>query len=250
MGRLPERRCIAVDLRGHGLSSKPEGPYTWSTFGHDLAALAGALDLRGACAVGHSMGGHSVALAAILDPGAFAELILIDPVILPRETYRGQRWTTHFARKRRNRWASADEMFDRFKDRAPFEEWDVDVLRDYCDFGLVAAQDGDGYVLACPPHIEGAIYEASGLDDANLWDRLPQIDIPVTVMRAHRALEREPAMDMTASPTAPDLAAHFRRGRDVATNYSHFIPMQAPVAVAEYIASRGSVRSGSAGPVN
>jgi hypothetical protein len=148
----------------------------------------------------------------------------------------GRRWTTHFARKRRNRWASPDEMFERFKDRPPFQEWDVDVLRDYCDFGVVPAQDGDGYVLACPPHIEGAIYENSGLDDANLWDRLGDIDIPVAVIRGDRPLGTEPAMDMTASPTAPDLATHFRQGTDVPTTYSHFIPMEAPQSLAEYIA--------------
>lgn len=235
MGRVPDQRTIAVDMRGHGLSSKPEGPYTWSAFGQDVAALARLLHLRGACAVGHSMGGHSIALASILAPEAFDDLVLIDPVILPRQAYRGQRWTTHFARKRRDRWASPDEMFDRFKDRPPFREWDLDVLRDYCDYGLVPAQDGGGYVLACPPHIEGSIYEASGLDDANLYDRLPQIDAAVTVIRSGRPLGTEPAMDMAASPTAPDLASHFRRGRDIQTSYSHFIPMEAPGMVADWI---------------
>jgi len=235
MGRIPERRSIAVDLRGHGLSSKPESDYTWSVFGNDVAALARGLGLRGVTAVGHSMGGHSITLAATLVPEAFSELILVDPVILRPEAYHGRRWDPHFARKRRDRWASADEMFNRFKDRQPFVQWDVDVLRDYCDYGLVPATDGDGYVLACSPAVEGSIYEASALDDANLYDRLGTIDIPVTIVRAHRPMDTHPAMDMGASPTAPDLVAHFRHGMDIQTQLSHFIPMEAPAMLADLI---------------
>ena len=117
VARIPERRCIAVELRGHGLSSKPDPPYFWSSFGEDVSSLVKQLDLHGVTGAGHSMGGHSLALAAAFTPGIFSNLLLIDPVILPRIAYVGRRWTEHFARKRRNRWSSPAEMFDRFKDR-------------------------------------------------------------------------------------------------------------------------------------
>jgi hypothetical protein len=35
---VPGRRCIAVDLRGHGRSSK-EPPHDWDALGRDIAAL-------------------------------------------------------------------------------------------------------------------------------------------------------------------------------------------------------------------
>ncbi len=237
IARIPGRRCIAIDMRGHGLSSKPDPPYYWHNFGEDVAAIARTLDLHGVTGAGHSMGGHSLVVAASLAPEIFSGLLLIDPVILPRAAYAGRRWTEHFARKRRNRWASPDEMFDRFKDRPPFRDWDVAVLRDYCDYGLIPAPDGDGYVLACPPEIEGAIYEASGLDDANLYGKLERIDVPVTVMRSATPLKMEPAMDMAASPTAPDLATHFPRGRDMTTPHSHFIPMEDPGLIADLLSN-------------
>src|SRR5215216_1345039 len=66
IGRLPGRHCYAVDLRGHGRSSKPPPPYDWRRFGEDVAALARALGLAGALGVGHSTGGHAVTLAAAL----------------------------------------------------------------------------------------------------------------------------------------------------------------------------------------
>ena len=97
------------------------------------------------------------------------------------------------------------------------------------------APGGHGYVLACPPEVEGSIYEASGLDDANLYGRLESIGVPVTVVRSSVSVAREPAIDMAASPTAPDLASQFRRGRDVQVPHSHFIPMEAPGLVAELI---------------
>jgi len=42
--------------------------------------------------------------------------------------------------------------------------------------------------------------------------------------------------DFSASPTAPDLAAQFPNAIDVQlAQYSHFIPMEAPELVADYV---------------
>ncbi|MCG8346819.1 MAG: hypothetical protein MI924_03430 [Chloroflexales bacterium] len=59
-------------------------------------------------------------------------------------------------------------MFDRFVERAPFCRWDRTILRDYCQYGLLPAPDGDGYVLACPPAIEAAIYRYCATADMYL----------------------------------------------------------------------------------
>src|SRR6202161_2080259 len=64
--RLPGRRRIAVEVRGHGRSSNPEPPYRWRDFGRDIAAVADALGVHDALGVGHSMGGHSTGCAAAL----------------------------------------------------------------------------------------------------------------------------------------------------------------------------------------
>ena len=239
VAQIPERRAIAFDMRGHGLSSKPEPPYHWRQFGEDTANLVRQLKLHGATGVGHSMGGHSLALAAALVPDAFAELILVDPVIMPRALYTGRPRETHYARRRRNHWESPDEMFDRFKDRPPFRDWDKAVLRDYCNYGLVLDVTGHGYVLACPPDVEGSIYEASTLNDANIYDEIGKIEAPVTLIRAPRFMPADGPMDMSASLTAPDLATHFRRSRDIEVPHSHFIPMENPALIAGYVNSPG-----------
>ena len=54
-------RCVAHDRRGHGRSSQPWAGNEMDTYADDLAALVGALDLKGAVHVGHSTGGGEVA---------------------------------------------------------------------------------------------------------------------------------------------------------------------------------------------
>jgi pimeloyl-ACP methyl ester carboxylesterase len=230
--RLAGRRCCALDLRGHGRSAKPAPPYRWPRFAQDLAELGRALDLRGAVGVGHSLGGYAVALAAALAPEVFARLLLIDPVILPRALYGSAPPGEHFAARRRDRWPSPAAMYERFRDRPPFSRWRPEVLRDYCEHGLLPAPDGDGYVLACPPAVEASIYLSSAADDP--YPHLAQVRAPALVLRAG-----QPARDVTdmeASPTAPDLAAHFPDGQDVhLPGYSHFLPMEDPELVARLL---------------
>src|SRR3990170_4498714 len=50
-------RVIAVDLRGHGQSDKPDQDYTIGGFADDVAWLIRRLDLDRPVLVGHSMGG-------------------------------------------------------------------------------------------------------------------------------------------------------------------------------------------------
>ncbi len=231
--RLPEFRCIAVDMRGHGLSSKPAPPYLWRYFGEDVAALCVEMGIEGAIAAGHSKGGYAVTLAAALQPRIFSKLLLVDPVILSREAYRAERGDVeHFAARRRNEWPSPEAMFERFKDRPPFRLWDPEVLHDYCQYGLVPNPDGDGYVLACPPQIEAATYAGSAGGD--IYDEIATIEIPVRILRARGRSAESIMADMSGSPTTPDLATHFKHAEDVPVpQYTHFIPMQDPGFVAD-----------------
>lgn len=232
IAHFPDRRCVAFDARGHGRSSHPAPPYLWRTFGADVAAISEALRLAGAVGVGHSMGGHSVTLAAALRPASFSALVLLEPVIRVRDSYAGPWKKTDFVRKRRNQWASAQEMFERFENRPPFDSWDRQVLRDYSEHALRA--DGDGYILACPPAVEASIYEGSTAVESNIYPELATVQIPVQVVRAVRYMDS--AEVMRTSITAPDLAASFARGTDTClAEYSHFMPMEAPALAAKLI---------------
>ena len=74
-------RVIAHDRRGHGRSSQTDIGNEMDTYAADVAALAAALDLKGAIHIGHSTGGGEVAhYVARAEPGRVAKAVLIGAV--------------------------------------------------------------------------------------------------------------------------------------------------------------------------
>ena len=239
---FPERRCLAVEARGHGRSSKPEPPYYWRALGRDLVFVAEKLALRGTIGIGHSMGGHTIVQAAAVRPDAFAALLLVDPTIFPRAYYGGPPPDASFTLRRRSQWRSADEMYERFHERMPFMRWRPQILRDYCDYGVLP--DGEGFVLACPPRVEASIYETCREPAADIYPEIAMVRQPVTVVRAKRT--RDPGVfDLSLSPTSPELASCFANGREVVVEEgTHYIAMEEPELVVKEIRklSGGSLR--------
>ena len=78
-------RVVAVDLRGHGESARPDdGQYTLDIFADDLAWICGELGLRKPVVVGHSMGGAVTLNLAARHPQLPAAIVMLDaPVFLP-----------------------------------------------------------------------------------------------------------------------------------------------------------------------
>lgn len=85
-GRYAERghRVVAVDLRGHGRSGKPEGDYSMGTFADDLAWVCGEIGLEKPVVVGHSMGGIVAFDLAARHPALPSAVVMLDAaVVLP-----------------------------------------------------------------------------------------------------------------------------------------------------------------------
>ena len=79
-----DHRCIAVDLRGHGESDKPEQDYTMAVFADDLAWLCAQLGVQKPVVIGHSMGGVVALALAQRHPDSPSAVVLVDsPVLLP-----------------------------------------------------------------------------------------------------------------------------------------------------------------------
>ena len=73
----PDHRCLAIDLRGHGESDKPDELYTMDKFADEVGEWLRHLGLRRPILVGHSMGGQVVISVAARHPelvGAIASL--------------------------------------------------------------------------------------------------------------------------------------------------------------------------------
>ena len=77
------RRVIAVELRGHGESDKPPGPYSIEGFAEDVAWMCRQLEVEDPTLVGHSLGGL-VALEVAARQGIGRSIITLDsPSLIP-----------------------------------------------------------------------------------------------------------------------------------------------------------------------
>jgi pimeloyl-ACP methyl ester carboxylesterase len=237
--RLPGQHIYAVDLRFHG-GSGAAGEVDWKLMVEDIRILVERLDLRQLVGVGHSIGGHLVARVAAALPGRFKQLLLIDPVIMSPERYAGLhefaanlRAEDHPVTRRKNRWQDADEMYQRFRKKPPFDSWDPRVLRDYCDYALRPSDESGVMQLQCDPINEASIYLRQAGNEI-IHGELPLINTPVTLLRAPPADDL--VRDLSASPTWPDLASALPCCREIyLPDNNHFIPMQDPALVAQYI---------------
>jgi pimeloyl-ACP methyl ester carboxylesterase len=188
-------RVIAMDARGHGDSSKPEGAdfYRWEQFGNDVVGVAEHLaaehsDGEIALGLGHSFGGTSILMAAAARPGLFGRAVLVDPVVPPpnwadadpERQLRGNA-LAEGARKRRMLWPSRAAARAKWIDKEMFAAWDERALDLYLQEGM--ADRGDGQVeLKCPGVIEATVFESSrGLD---VYSIAEQVRTPTRILWA------------------------------------------------------------------
>lgn len=242
---VPSFRVIGMDARGHGDSSKPEGPaaYAWDHFALDYLAVAERLAAeqdggRVAVGVGHSFGGTSALGAAARRPELFERLVLVDPVIPPppdlvrtldpERTARLSRLVDG-ARKRRTLWASREEARAHFAERSLFRDWLPAAIDLYVDHGLRARADGQ-VELKCPGEVEAAIFGSSStVDVAALARRAGRI--PTTVLWAQHGDFSRAVYERVFGPM-PNVEI-----RDVPCG--HLVPMERPDFVVAAIRGEG-----------
>ena len=75
---LPRYRVLRYDVRGHGASEVPPGPYTLEQMADDLRGLLDRLGIAETAFVGLSMGGLIGMTAALADPKRITRLVLCD----------------------------------------------------------------------------------------------------------------------------------------------------------------------------
>ncbi len=71
-------QVIAYDLRGHGRSDKPAGPYTMELYAADTAGLLDALKVQSAHVVGLSLGGAVAFQLALDHPERVKSLVIVN----------------------------------------------------------------------------------------------------------------------------------------------------------------------------
>jgi pimeloyl-ACP methyl ester carboxylesterase len=80
-------RVIAIQMRGHGLSSDTDGSWTYEQMADDVAAVLGKVGVGKADFMGYSMGAGVAIQTAIRHPEIVNRLVLVSPTIATNGEY-------------------------------------------------------------------------------------------------------------------------------------------------------------------
>lgn len=106
-------RVIAVDMRGHGASDRPNTTYTIAEMAGDIAKLVEKLDLRDVTLIGSSVGNQVAVSFVAAHPDRVAGLILSDPSFFVSDTEIVKYLRSHHTRRRNYPTRSDAEAFAR-----------------------------------------------------------------------------------------------------------------------------------------
>ena len=220
----PMRHVWALDFRGHGDSTFPDGDrYDWDGAADDLQAVLGDLTDRPIDAVGHSMGGAALMLAEERAPGTLRSAYLYEPIVVPAGARPAmvENPMADAARRRRADFPSKADALWRYATKTPLRVLNAASLAAYVDHGFEELPDGSAR-LKLPPAHEAAVFEATG--KATL-DTLAKVETPVAV--AVGVVE-----EMRPAAWGPRIAETLRNGELISfPTLGHFGPLEDPAAV-------------------
>jgi 3-oxoadipate enol-lactonase len=159
-------RVVRIDLRGHGQSDSPPGPYTIEMLGEDLLAVAQAAGLERFHLCGISLGGQIALWAAIHHPERLLSLVLSDTAA---RIGSAEKWGERVKAVRDHGLAGISAMVvggwfsAGVRERQP-ERWDRAVA-------MFERTDPEGYIGCC-----------EALATADLRDRVEEISRPTLII--------------------------------------------------------------------
>lgn len=224
-------RVVAIDARGHGDSSQPEGPdaYKWDNFAADVLGVAEQLsaDSAGrpiALGIGNSFGGTSLLGAAARNTDLFERLLLVDPVIPPPpdlemrpERHIHFRRLVDGARRRRAHWPSRAAARAYCASRRLFANWLPEAIELYLLDGMHQRADGS-LELKCPGSVEAAVF--SGSTSVDIFALARQVRCPTVLLWAEHGDFPRPVYEM--------IAASMADARVETVACGHLVPMERP----------------------
>ena len=231
----PTYQVMASKFRPFWKGSRPKEVKNWRTFADDLIRFLDEQGQKGIIGMGHSMGGTISVIAALKRPDLFSKLVLIDPVIFPKNYY----YLTNFlpnlllkriipiakiSRKRTNHWDSKEEVYQSWRQKRVFKRFSDEVLHDFVNHAIVPATNS-GVTLAYSREWETQVY----ITAPYVFDDLLKLKIPIVVVRAEKT-----------NVIAPDFWKKWKE-KQANTNFidfkgaGHLVPMEFPKVLAKQV---------------
>ncbi len=213
-------RILAMDLRGHGDSDKPQGAqhYHWDCFGADVLAVVERLGLGdGAMAVGHSGGAVAVTLAQLARPGLFRRIALIDAILATDAFFPPLNPMAEIARRRKGHFDSRDAVRARLGGKFPFSTWTGESFEVYVVHGFTELPDGS-VELKCPGSTEAHLYGSWSTEP--VLRRMGELNVPVLLVTGEQSYMLSYVREQHRETPGSRL--------EILEKAGHFIPQEQP----------------------
>ena len=200
---LPKFDLLVFDFRNHGQNIPVEpSNHNYAQLSRDLERVVqdviARLGHKPTAGLFHSMSARTAMKHAIEIGWRWGALVLFDPPNVPppwhplyaaMEIFENR--LTEWARNRRRRFASIDELTNEYLQSRATARWVPGAHELMARSVLRKSPDGDGYELVCDPENEATIYaQAMTL---NLWPRASEFGGPVKLIGCDPNMKGTPA---------------------------------------------------------
>ena len=233
---LQKHQVIAAKHRPLWGNENPNNVSSWEVFADDLIRFLDERALKNIIGMGHSMGGTSSVIAAIKRPDLFSQLILIDPVIFPWWFIWAARifpmnWrkkiipVAKISMKRRDHWASKEELYQLWRTKRVFKRFSDEVLKQFIEHATIVDKRKDGITLAYSKEWETQVY----ITPPYVFSKLKKIKVPMLIIKGEKTDVISDKIWTNWQNAQPN--NHFINFK----NAGHLVPLEYPKELAEQI---------------
>ncbi len=187
--------------------------------------------------IGHSSGATAILYHAILNPGFWDTIFIIEPALFSKPINYMYKFVRLFqleeflhpmirlTKKRRDRFTSKDNVFKRWRNYPTFAQFTDDALVNFIDSSLV--QTDDGWTLRFPKQWEIEIYRSMCALDPVIWKQIHELTSKLVVIAGETSNTFLNGARKSIKP--------YCHTYTVIPNTTHLLPFESPVSCAKII---------------